>query len=96
MKGPPVPKRSKEEWLHRLRSGNPVEQLHVLVWLTGDHLDSGSPRREDFNEESIEDRRCFEAVRDATETKAAISGFIRSEVPWVREYAELARRVVGR
>lgn len=88
-KGPPVPRRTEEEWIRSLSSADPVEQLATLVWLSGTHLPSGEPRRENVDQESVEEARLFEAVRDAPPTRNALRKFMGSKNPWVREYAAL-------
>lgn len=89
-KGPPVPRRSSSSWIDDLNSGDAVEQLCTLVWLTGYHLQSDEPRHEDHNQESVEDSQLYEQVRDSEETGVALHGLTKSHNPWIREYAELA------
>ncbi len=89
-KGPPVPRRSGEQWIRSLASENPVEQLATLVWLSGVHLPSTQARREDTNEEGVEDSRLFEDVRDSPATRSALESVASSKNPWVAEYAKLA------
>ncbi len=89
-KGPPVPKRTREEWIRSLESESPVRQLETLVWLTGTHLPSTQERSEHANQESVEDSTVFEAVRDAQETSKALRSLKDSKVEWVSEYATLA------
>jgi hypothetical protein len=91
-----VPKRTREEWIRSLRSKNPVEQLATLVWLSGTHLSSKEPRREDASEESVDDSKRFEAVRDAVETKKALRELSESENSWVQEYAKLTLRAINK
>ena len=88
-KGPPVPKRTRDEWIRSLSSENPVEQLATLVWLSGTHLSSTDARRENVNQESVEDSKLFEAVRDAAETKKALRELTKASNSWVQEYAKL-------
>ena len=91
VKGPEVPKKSRDEWIRTLSSSNPVEQLATLVWLTGRHLPSGDKREKNINQESVEDSKRFEEVRDAAETKKAIAELANSKNAWVKEYANLPR-----
>jgi hypothetical protein len=94
LKGPAVPKRTREEWVRSLNSKNPVEQLAIMVWLSGEHLSSKETRRQDANQESVEDSRLLEAVRDAVGTKKALRELTSSRNSWVQEYARLTLRVV--
>lgn len=88
-KGPPVPKRTCEEWIRSLSSEAPVEQLATLVWLSGMHLTSAEKREENVNQESGEDSKLIEAVRDAAETREALLELANSRNSWVKEYATL-------
>jgi hypothetical protein len=88
-KGPPVPRRTQEEWIRSLRSADPVEQLATLVWLSGVHLPSSEPRAENVSQESVEDAKLFEEVRDAPATRDALRELTDSKNPWVREYTTL-------
>jgi hypothetical protein len=89
LKGPAVPTRSKEEWIRWLDSTNIVEQLSALVWLTDAHLSSREARKADHNQESVEDSKLFESVRDGP-SKVSILNRLRGEKdPWVQQYAEL-------
>jgi hypothetical protein len=94
-KGPTVPKRTRDEWIRSLSSDNPVEQLATLVWLSGTHLPSTEARQEDVNQESVEDSKLFEAVRDATETKKVLRELTNSKNLWVQEYAKLTLQVIN-
>jgi hypothetical protein len=91
VKGPEVPKKSRDEWIRSLKSSNRVEQLATLVWLTGRHLPSSDKREKNINQESVEDSKSFEEVRDAAETKKAIAELANSKNVWVKEYANLPR-----
>ena len=88
-KGPAVPKRTKEEWLTSLGSPSFVEQLAALVWLTGSHLPSSEERKSDHNQETIDDSRTFEAVRDDPRTKSILRGLTNHKNKWIQEYATL-------
>jgi hypothetical protein len=92
-KGPAVPRRTREEWIRSLSSENPVEQLATLVWLSGTHLASTEGRQENVNQESVEDSKLFEVVRDAAETKKALRELTNSKNSWVQEYAKLTLRM---
>jgi hypothetical protein len=94
-KGPAVPKRTRDEWIRSLRSEDPVEQLATLVWLSGAHLPSTEKRQEKVNQESVEDSKLFEAVRDATETKKALRELANSKNSWVQEYSKLTLQVIN-
>jgi|WetSurMetagenome_2_1015567.scaffolds.fasta_scaffold64777_1 hypothetical protein len=94
-KGPAVPNRTRDEWIRSLTSDSPVEQLATLVWLSGVHLSSGDARHENTSQESIEDSRLFEAVRDAVETGKALRKLTNSKNPWVQEYARLALQPIS-
>lgn len=86
-KGSRVPARTTQEWIRTLSSQDPVEQLATLVWLSGGHLSSAEPRAENTNQESVEDSRGFESVRDSAETKTLLKTLSHAENPWVRECA---------
>jgi hypothetical protein len=66
-----------------------VERLAALVWLTGGHLSSAEERKTDHNQESVEDSRTFEAVRDDPRTKSILNDLTRHKCKWIREYATL-------
>jgi len=89
MKGPVPPRRTAQEWARSLDSENPCEVLETLVWLTGFHLPSSKPRQENVNQESVEDSRLFEAVRDSPEIPAKLARLAASGNPWIREAARL-------
>ena len=95
-KGPAVPRRTRDEWIRSLSSENPVEQLATLVWLSGVHLSSKEARQEDVNQETVEDSKLFEAVRDSVETKKAIRELANSKNSWVQEYAKLTLRAINK
>ena len=88
-KGPPVPSRTKEEWIKSLQSTNAVDQLATLVWLTGGHLSSREERKPDHNQESVADSRLFESVRDDPRTERILQELKKHENKWIHEYAEL-------
>jgi hypothetical protein len=88
-KGPPVPPRTKPEWIGCLESTNLVEQLSALVWLTGGHLSSHEERKTDHNQESVEDSKLFESVRDDPSTISIMNRLRGDKNPWLREYAKL-------
>jgi hypothetical protein len=92
--GPPPPRWSKAQWVSALSGGDPVPCLAALVWLTAEHLSSSAPRQHDASQETIEDSRLFESVRDAPETARAIRQLVNSQHPWIREYAQAAGCVV--
>jgi len=95
VKGPKVPKRTPDEWIGSLNSKDPVEQLTTLVWLSGRHLTSTEARHENENQESVEDSKLFEAVRDATETKRSLQKLANSQNAWVQEYAKFTLQING-
>lgn len=88
-KGPAVPQRTKEAWLKSLDSSSAVEQLASLVWLTGSHLPSAEERKSDHNQESVEDSKTFEVVRDDPRTKSILASLKRHKNKWIQEYATL-------
>jgi hypothetical protein len=88
-KGPAVPQRTKEAWLKSLDSSSAVEQLAALVWLTGSHLSSAEERKSDHNQESVEDAKTFEAVRDDSRTKSILGSLKKHKNKWIQEYATL-------
>lgn len=88
--GPPVPRRSRAEWISSLKSENPAETLATLVWLSGAHLSSAEPRRKGLAEETVDESAVLESVRDSAECGAALRKLAVGKNPWVREYAEFA------
>jgi hypothetical protein len=88
--GPGAPDRTREEWIRTMTSGDAVEQLATLVWLTGNHLSSKAPRHENESQESIGHSEVFEAVLEAEATRNALLQLTDSRNAWVREYANKA------
>ena len=88
-KGPTVSTRTKDEWIRCLESSNIVEQLSALVWLTGAHLPSHEARQVDHNQESVEDSKLFESVRDDPRTKPIMDRLRGDKTKWVQQYAAL-------
>jgi len=95
-KGPAVPKRTRNEWIHDLSSTNPVEQLIMMAWLSGTHLPSKDARSANVNQESVEDSKLYEEVRDSAETKKALQELINSTNSWVQEYAKFTLQVISK
>jgi hypothetical protein len=87
--GPEVPTRTKDEWIKCLESSNVVEQLSALVWLTGFHLASQETRMTDHNQESVEDSKRFEAVRDDARTARIMNRLREDGNKWIQQYAGL-------
>jgi hypothetical protein len=87
--GPEVPTRTKEEWIRCLESSNVVEQLSALVWLSGFHLASQVTRMADHNQQSVEDSKRFEAVRDDARTARIMNRLREDGNKWVQQYAGL-------
>jgi hypothetical protein len=94
-KGPEVPKRTKEAWLQSLGGTSSVERLAALVWLTGSHLPSTEERKPDHNQESVEDSKLFESVRDDSRVKSIFSGLKNHKNKWIQEYARLGVVTAG-
>jgi len=94
-KGPAVPNRTRDDWVRSLNSANPVEKLATLVWLSGMHLSSSETRYENHSQESVEDSKLFEAVRDTVETKKALRELANSKNSWIQEYAKFALEAKG-
>jgi hypothetical protein len=65
------------------------------VWLSGEHLPSVDARHENVNQESIEDSKLFESVRDSPEVAKALNVLLESGNAWVQEYAKLTLQVMG-
>jgi hypothetical protein len=89
MKGPLPATLEAEQWIARLESPMPTEQLAALVWLTGAHLSSTEPRHANVNQQSLEDSKRFEAVATSPKTLELLKKLQSSSNPWVREYAIL-------
>jgi len=87
-RGPPVPRRTTEEWIANLTSGAAVDRLAALVWLTGRHLPSQTERQANCTQESVEDSECFEAARDDPRVAAILGGLREHRNRWVRECAK--------
>ena len=88
-KGGVIPKHSKWEWIRTLESKNPCEVLATLVWLSGTHLKGNARRFKGANQETVEDSRLFESVRDSADTYKALNALKDLNSEWVREYVEL-------
>jgi hypothetical protein len=88
-KGPPVPTRTKEQWIGCLESSNVVQQLSALVWLTGAHLSSHEERMPDHNQEAVSDSRLFESVRDDPRKASLMTKLRKNKNQWVQDYARL-------
>lgn len=76
-----------ESCVKSLRSGDEAEQLALLVWLSGRHLDSTKPRADNVSQEDVTESLLFESVRDNSEARAAITQLEGSSNTWVRDYA---------
>jgi hypothetical protein len=81
--GPPVPKRTPEEWEVALRSPDRVEVLRTLVWLGGWHSDQPAS-----DGEQPEDAARALATRARPGVRAAVDALAGSEDSWVQEAAE--------
>lgn len=95
-KGPPLPTRTRDQWIASLSSAGPVEQLATLVWLSGTHLRSTDARPPNNNQEGIEDSKLFESVRDAATTKKALRQLTDSKNSWVQEYARFTLQLTDK
>ncbi|MCP5523635.1 MAG: hypothetical protein H7A46_19015 [Verrucomicrobiales bacterium] len=89
LKGPPVPTRSKDEWIEWLDSPDVAHRLSALVWLTGFHRPSSEPRGAHSSQEPLAQSKRFESVRDDPRTAAILRRLKRDENLWVRDYASL-------
>lgn len=88
--GPVPPTRSTDAWIASLASANPADVLETLTWLTGRHLPSNKPRSAGVDEESVEDSRLFESVRDDPRTRQRLAEVASSSNAWIREAVALA------
>ncbi|MGJ8638612.1 MAG: hypothetical protein ACSHYA_04395 [Opitutaceae bacterium] len=88
-KGPAPPKLDKAGWLALLKGDSIHGKLSSLVWLTGSHLPSSEERKENHNQQSIDDSKLFESVRDDPRTKTILAELQKHENPWIGEYASL-------
>ncbi len=88
--GPATPKRTAEQWLQSLDSENPCEVLETLVWLSGRHLSPEEERLADWAQESVEDSRLVQTVRNSPELKKKLLILRESPNLWIRQAAELA------
>lgn len=88
-KGPSPPTLNREQWLELLASDDLIEKLSALVWVTGSHLPSTEERKADHNQESLEDSKLFESVRDDLRTAKILRELKTHENPWVKQYARL-------
>ncbi len=73
--GPPVPRRSRDEWLEALSSEDSRKVLAALLWLGGTH------RREN---------REVNSLRDHPSVRFALTKLAVSENKWIAEGARLA------
>jgi hypothetical protein len=88
--GPKPPLRSAAQWIDLLGSEDPADVLESLTWLAGSHMATTEQRSPDVNQESLEDSRLWEAVRDDPRTKQKLAALAKSTNRWVREAAVLA------
>jgi hypothetical protein len=88
-KGPDVNGRAAKEWRRAIRSPRDACVLEALVWLTGEHLDSGFEREPNVNRQSVESSRTFESVSRDPETRKIVVALTSHRNPWIREYAKL-------
>ena len=88
--GPIPPKRTVKEWVDSLGHKDPIVVLDTLTWLGGCHMASSEPRREDTNQESVEDSKLWEDVFNDARTKAKLAELQSSKNAWIRAAAKLA------
>ncbi len=88
--GPAQPKRSVDEWIASLEHRDPIVVLGTLTWLGARHMSSSEARREDSNQESVEDSKLWEDVFNDARTQAKVTELQDSENAWIRAAAELA------
>ena len=90
--GPAVQRRSADEWIKSLDSAEAAVVLETLTWLSGHHMESSEKRQAGVNEESVEDSKMWEAVRDDARTVAKLVELGKSPNRWVSEAAAYASR----
>jgi hypothetical protein len=88
--GPKPPERTAAQWIDLLGSEDPADVLETLTWLGGRHMAAGERRQPQVNQESIEDSKLWEAVRDDPRTKDKLTALAKAANRWVREAAALA------
>jgi len=93
--GPRPPQRTPAQWIEALSSSDPVDVLETLTWLGGRHMGSSEKREPQVNQESLEDAKLWETVRDDPRTRARLAELVESTDGWVREAADLARKTPG-
>ena len=76
-------------WLSSLKGKSDVARLATLVWLTGQHLSTASPRLGNYEEETVEESRDFETARDSSAIQQALKELKESPHPWVKSYVDL-------
>jgi len=84
--------RTAAQWIESLSSSDPAAVLETLTWLGGAHLSGDEPRQPDVNQESVEDSKLWESVRDDAAARARIETLAKSKSRWIREGAEIVLR----
>ena len=90
--GPEPLRRTTAQWIESLSSPNTADVLETLTWLGGRHLPADKPRQANVNEESVEDSKAWESVRDDPRTRSALDALAKSPDRWIREAAALVLR----
>ena len=83
------PTLTRQQWIQRLESRDPIEKLGALSWITGLHYPSSEPRWAVVRQESLENSKLFESVRDDPATRRILGNLSSDPNPWVRDYGEL-------
>jgi hypothetical protein len=86
-KGPAPQWANSADCLKSLQSQDQAEQLAVLVWLAGAHLNSNDPRYTNTSQEDVKASALVESVCDDPAARAAVKRLRESTNIWIREYA---------
>jgi hypothetical protein len=90
--GPKPPERTAAQWIESLSSEDATDVLETLTWLGGRHLSSADERQANVNQESIEDSKLWETVRDDARTKEKLATLAKSPNRWVCQATALAAK----
>jgi hypothetical protein len=91
--GPPILKRTAEQWETAFHSGDRPELLRSLLWLSG-HRSDPRIRYSELWPDGYDDSSLALTVRARPGVRAAVEALIHSEDSWVKEAAQLAWKVI--
>jgi hypothetical protein len=91
--GGPLPAEDLAGWTALLQAPELPKRLSALTYLAGIHMDPDKPR-EGIVSESIENAKLARDFRRAEATGKAVTNYLESEVPWLKEAAEAAIKAI--